>query len=427
MKIVVPLARTTSALKGYTMSKHAFLSASGAPAWTRCYAKPWREKDLPDETSVYAAEGTLAHEHLSWKVINWNTADFDKGPAVSNEMKHHVLKTLAEVSEYAHESRGWFQVPVHSECRVSIEHITGEKDAGGTADIVIVDDDTLIVIDLKYGMGVKVEAEDNEQLLIYAAAALAEFDLIGEIKSICMVISQPRLDHRSEWTLTTQELQERIEPISRAASEILKGGDHLLATPGVIQCKFCKVKGTCSEYRDMALAIVTDDFVDLDSKTSLFQKVKAAEERLVSSDDNYLATCFTSVELIEQWCKAVKEEMYKRLSQDRCTDTRFKLVAGKMGNRKWKDEEGAREVAIAHGFENDIYKSELLSPTAMEKVLPEEVFVKLTPYISRAEGKPIIVQHRDPRPALNLELDFNPIEDEDMADALLGLTKKDKE
>lgn len=58
---------------------------------------------------------------------------------------------------------------------LDISSITGEPDAIGTPDAIVVRDGELIVIDLKTGRN-NVEAKGNHQLLIYSMAALKAYN-----------------------------------------------------------------------------------------------------------------------------------------------------------------------------------------------------------------------------------------------------------
>lgn len=223
------------------MAKHAFLSASGADAWLRCKVKPWREKDLPEVTSKYAQEGIEAHSLLEQAIKTkgfLQSENIKDHPAVK-----HIETTLALLEEIAPTDSD----KVLPEQRLSISHITGEKGANGTADVVVIGKDEVVIIDLKYGKGVRVHAEDNTQLFIYGAAALKSYG--KDKKTLRMVISQPRLDHVSEWVLTAKEVAEKIKFLKKEGEEILaaEGGENLLAVPGTKQCQFCKAKAECSE------------------------------------------------------------------------------------------------------------------------------------------------------------------------------------
>lgn len=423
------------------MAKHAFLSASGAPAWLRCEAKPWREEGLPDKTSEYAIEGTRAHAMLEDLLLAYctNPADFiakDRERLIESslEMATHydpdMAEYVAKTYEYVTSIGVWSNV--YPEQRLSISHITGEEGAEGTADVVIVKGTELTVVDLKYGMGVKVEAEENEQLLIYGAAALKEFDLIGEIKTLKLVISQPRLNFISEWILTVEEVDKRIEAIKEIGNRILStkgGGPHLLAIPGDKQCRFCKVKATCQEYRAFTFSTVADDFVDLSQSSQVIEKVKAAEVRVVNSDDQHLATCMDAVDLIEQWCKAVRDEVRTRLMQDNFTDTRWKLVKGKAGNRALGGtEDDLIDIADHHGVPVDqLFQKKLQSIPQLEKQFKKDhpvFWAKVEGLIVRTDGQPTMAPASDKRPAINnMVLSFQVLEDDEFGEALIGLTK----
>lgn len=406
------------------MGTHAFLSASGAPAWSRCEAKPWREKDLPEQTSVYAQEGIEAHALLE-KVLNTENIfcfipeniKYKDHPAVAQ-----VQKTLDLIQKYYIKEE---QTMMFSERELDISFITGEKDAKGTADVVLVNAMELVVIDLKYGMGVQIEAEDNEQLLIYGAAALEEFDLTDDIKTLRMVISQPRLDHVSEWVLPVEAVKLRIRTLRVKAQRILAakgGGLDLRANPGEKQCQFCKVKGTCPEYRGSVLTTVTDDFVDLDKEEAFLKKVENAKLRLSTSDDKHLATCLDAVGMIEDWCKGVREEVNNRFAQGRFSDPRYKLVQGRGGNRRWRDAEALTKLAETYSVK--IHEEALISPAQLEKDYKGTEFWKEAQgYITKTEGRPTVVPASDKRPALEVLPYFDPIKEEEYGESLLGLTR----
>jgi hypothetical protein len=274
-------------------------------------------------------------------------------------------------------------------------------------------------------MGIQVEAEENEQLLIYGAAALEEFDLTGDIKTLRMVISQPRLDHVSEWVLPVDAVKARIRTLRVKARRILAakgGGLDLRANPGEKQCQFCKVKGTCPEYRGFVLTTVTDDFVDLDKEQAFLKKVEDAKLRLSTSDDKHLATCLDAVGMIEDWCKAVREEVNNRFAVGNFSDPRYKLVQGRGGNRRWSDADAVYSIAKLYSIK--VYEESLISPAQLEKDYKGTEFWKeVQGYITKTEGRPTVVPASDKRPALEVLPYFDPIKEEEYGESLLGLTR----
>lgn len=190
------------------MGTHAILSPSSAGRWIPCPASVALTRDAEDESSEFADEGTAAHELAAMALTAGNDAAAYLGRIIKVEdtgREFEVTPDMAGfVQVYLDIVRG---IPgeLMVEQRLPITPITGEPDAFGTSDAVILAGDELVIVDLKYGRGVKVEAEDNEQLGIYALAALLEYEFLGDFKRARMMIVQPRLGHVSEWALPVED------------------------------------------------------------------------------------------------------------------------------------------------------------------------------------------------------------------------------
>lgn len=304
---------------------HAFLSPSGAPAWSRCLAKPDRELGMPNESSKYSDEGTAAHFLLEQSLIQNCDADkfigcsIDVGELtqfhtkgswpVGPDMARDVQKALDYIRAVADGAT------IYPELQLSVAHITGEywhKETGavcfkqedgsfvdyitgevytaeqvepakGTTDAIVIKGAVSHCFDLKFGMGVTVYAKDNEQQQMYTDAALEEFDLLGDVNEVHMHIVQPRLNHYDEAVVTRAELNERVVQMKETASRIVNTpADQLPAVPGEKQCKFCKVKATCEENREHLLGEIVEGFVDLD-KGFVQVSIEQAEKLLAQS------------------------------------------------------------------------------------------------------------------------------------------------
>lgn len=160
---------------------HAKLSPSSAKRWMTCPGSVELSKDRPDESSSFADEGTDAHE-LAARCLESgkNANDFlgetmGKGNVVGADMAYNVQAYVDYVRNMASEIPG---AQLLVEQRLPIGHLTGEEGAKGTADVVILGGEEIIVVDLKYGRGVAVEAEDNPQLQIYGLGAVREFGVL---------------------------------------------------------------------------------------------------------------------------------------------------------------------------------------------------------------------------------------------------------
>lgn len=444
---------------------HAFFAPSGAPAAMLCNVKPWREKEFPDTGNDASDEGTAAHflleqclaesleadkyKGLRIKVDNGNAEFHTSGQyPVGVDMIHEIQKTLDVIYSLADGAT------VYPEQVLSIEFITGEEGATGTSDTVIIKGNTAIIADLKYGRGVQVFAEGNEQLLIYGASAVADFDALGEIEHVELHILQPRLNHFDVWKLSVAEMNERIEVIRQTAAKILAGPEGLTAVPGDKQCNFCKASATCQERTDFTMELIVGEFVDLDKgfikvempqaekllaqafdvkpaaityhawqqeesgdiigehftvkKPNIRPSLEAAEAKLPDASDERLATLMDAADMIEGFAKAVRAEVERRLLAGKFTDARYKLVEGRQGARSWTSEEEAEAALKAMRLKVDqMYDFKLISPTTAERVLKEanpRKWNKLQPLIGRSDGKPSVAPASDKRPALSMAI-----------------------
>jgi hypothetical protein len=378
-----------------------------------CPASPVLEAEYPDSSSRAAAEGTLAHTIASECLINntypstylgtKHTVDgFDF--TVGQDMVGHVADYMGLVREYA--EGGTLMV----ERQVNIGHLTGEEGATGTSDAIILKGDEIIVIDLKYGMGVKVDATNNPQLMMYALGALHDFDFVDDFDNITMVIHQPRLNHVSEFVLPLQELLNFGYDVNGAANhvrlaqtlDLAYGVDDLtdgFFSPGEKQCKFCKAKASCpalkAEVAETVSASPLSDFADL-----------IPQEINMEASDNYLPVAMSKVELIEQWCKAVRAETERRLLAGQPV-TGYKLVEGRLGNRDWKDPQAVEDIfKKTYRLRDDqAYDFKLISPTKAEKLFKENPkrWASLQEQITRADGKPSVAPVTDKRPAMDIK------------------------
>lgn len=480
---------------------HSFLSPSGAPAWMRCNRKPWREIGMPDTSGGDAREGTAAHflmetcleqevdaVRFTGNAIhvdeNGNTefklgAEYPVGPEMTREVQKALdyIRKIADgatvypeedypiafiTGEYRHIETGETCMLVEGEftdiLTREIYHENLVEPATGTADATIIKGSVAHVIDLKYGRGVQVFAEGNEQLLMYGAAAVAELDVLGEVEEVVLHIAQPRLDHFDSWTLSLAEVREWVARLGKVAANILAGPEGLDATPGEKQCRFCKAKATCPELRDSLLETVAEGFVELDKgftqvsmvqaekllaqsfgvkvkdvtfedngdlgqhfsvkKPSIIPTLEEAEKRIADADDARLATLLDGADMLEGFVKAVRAEVERRLLAGAFTDARYKLVEGRQGNRAWKDEADAEATLKAMRLKVDqMYNFKVISPPQAEALLAEanpRKWNKLQDKIGRADGKPSVAPASDKRPALWIAIadSFDVIEDD---------------
>ena len=177
------------------------------------------------------------------------------------------------------------------------------------------------------------------------------------------------------------------------AAELTRQPDAPLV-PGEKQCRFCKAKATCPALRAEVTEVVSgsatlDEFLTPDMATG----------------DNYLSVAMSKVGLVEDWCKAVRAEVERRLLAGQTVDG-FKLVEGRRGNRKWSSD--AEVEALFKSFrlrQDEMYDYSLISPTKAEKLLKDtpKRWEKAEALISRAEGKPSVAPATDKRSSLTVQ------------------------
>lgn len=385
-------------MPGLTAGKHALLSPSSAARWMRCPASVVVTRDMPEDSSPYAVEGTCAHR-LAELLLN-GADGFPADEAAKVIAAGVDPDSLVEpVRVYVDYVRS-LGSEIVTEVSLDISLITKEPEARGTSDAVVFSDGVLHVCDLKYGKGEPVSADGNPQLAIYAGAALAAFDFLGEIREVCMHIVQPRLNSISVWRVSVDELMAFLADVTRAGAQCLRLLDENrdpdtvpaeFFQPCAKACRFCRHRGKCAALAKYALSV---------AGLELPAPLKA------SLDVQQLAYILDRIGLIKSWMGEVEAAAHAALMEGREVPG-YKLVEGRAGSRKWTDESKAEKLLKAWKVPADFrYVKSLISPTQAEKLLKlktitDEQWGELCGYVSREPGKPTVVPASDKRPAIS--------------------------
>lgn len=378
---------------------HAILSASSAHRWLVCTPSARLElEEGREECSAYAAEGTAAHALAELKL----KYRFGKISVSEYEAEYEAFKVDPEFSKYYNKEFEEY-VDDHVEYIVSITdnlidyHIYFEVRVNfanvvpqgfGTADVLIVTEDTVWVIDLKFGAGVPVSAIENPQLRLYGMGALNMFPNTKYIKT---TINQPRLLSRDTEELTKKELIKwAFEYVKPRAEEAIKGEGVLRASEDA--CRFCKLRGKCKERADTQLAIAQREFEIIDQRANLVQNLSAEQ----------LGNILEIAPMFIDWFKDVQSFALGQLMQG-VKIPGYKLVEGR-SNRIITDETKVKEILLEVGLtEDEIMKPrEMLGISKLEALVGKKLFADLCKdYLIKPMGKLTLAPESDRRPEVN--------------------------
>ena len=364
--------------------QHSLLSASGAHRWLNCPPSAVLESREPDASSAAAEQGTAAHALAEWKLrraLHQAPAFKPESDWIDTEMEHLTDDYVAFVQEHisiARETCGDPQVLI--EQRLDFSHIV--PGGFGTGDAVIIAEPTLQIIDLKYGQGVLVEAEQNPQLMLYALGALHAFGSLYDIETVEVTIFQPRRSNVNTWSITVAELEAWAEAEVKPKAELAAAGEGEFC-PGS-WCQFCKITPTCRARAEANLQLAKLEFAPPAELT-----------------DVEIADVLTRIPQLKTWASDVEAYALSKAVNQGVVFEGFKLVAGR-SVRKYTSETDVAKAAEAAGY-RDIWDRKLITLTAMEKLMGKPAFNEiLSEYVTKPAGKPTLVPASDKRPALDL-------------------------
>lgn len=375
--------------------KHALLSASSAHRWLHCPPSAKLTAGVTEAPSEAALQGTAAHalaEHKLRRALKQQS----KRPVSEyedDEMNTHTDDYVSYVLEqYEQAKQDSPDTVIYIEQHLDFSHVV--PGGFGTGDCLVVTDGTLHVIDLKYGLGVLVEAEWNPQMMLYALGALALFDALYDIEQVALTVFQPRRENVSTWTINVTELNEWAEQtLKPTAKQAAKGEGEFCAGTW---CQFCRIASTCRARAETNLELAKYEF---------------APPAELSADE--VAEVLARIPGLTKWASDVQDYALSQALSGELYEG-FKLVAGR-SIRKYTDETAVAEAAKAAGY-RDIYKRSLLTITAMEKLMGKKNFSEiLGNLVVKPEGKPTLVPVTDKRPELQVSTaadDFTNIDNQ---------------
>jgi hypothetical protein len=254
---------------------------------------------------------------------------------------------------------------------------TGIPNCWGTADAIVVGTSHLHVVDLKYGAGVRVQAEENPQLKLYGVGALDLYEAVADIEEVCVSVYQPRLDHVETMCLSASDLRawrDSLLPIAKAAL-----GDEAEFGPSEEACRWCPAAGHCRAQIEHETAL------DFDSNPETI-------------DPDELALLLPRLAEIRQWCNAVEAAALRLAHDEGVTIPGYKVVQS-ITRRRWRSNEAVIEALREAGYDpTEFAEVKPLAMGKMEKLLGKDAYKTiLTPHIVKPPGKPALVPEDDRR------------------------------
>ncbi len=372
------------------MVKHALLSASGAHRWLECTPSAKLEEQFPKKTSSYAEEGTAAHELAELTARYWlgeiTEAEYEnrrdelaKGTYYNAEMQECANDYGKLVFEKYKQARENCE-DAFAELEVKVDFSKWVKAGFGTGDCIIVADNILEIIDLKYGKGVRVEATGNPQMRLYALGALTKYGTLFDIDTVRMTIFQPRLSGaQSSDEISVKDLTAWANKYVKPRAKLAYKGEGDFA-PSEEVCKFCRAKEQCRARAEHNLKLFDE----------------APDPLIISADE--AGVILEKAADIRAWLSDLENLVFGNL-MDGKPIAGWKLVEGR-SNRKLADEEKVVEAMKAAGYDEALlYDRKLITLTQMESDFGKKAVAEiLGPLIVKPKGKPTLAPASSNKP-----------------------------
>lgn len=354
------------------------------------------EQEFEGTESEAAKEGTAAHalcEHKLKKALHMRSkrpvSDYnsDEMEECSDAYVDFVMEQYELAKQTCKDPVVLIEQKLDFSCYV--------PDGFGTGDCIIISDGKLHIIDLKYGMGILVEAEENPQMKLYALGALEIYDALYDIKEVSMTIFQPRRENVSTWTISVDELKNWAEKELKPKAQMAYRGEGEYL-PGE-WCTFCRAAVRCRARAEEKLKLAQSEF----KLPPLLTDTEIEEILSILLD-------------LTKWGNEILAYATEAAVTHGKDWRGFKVVEGR-SVRKYRDEDQVAEAAKEAGY-TDIYRKSLIPLIEMQKLMGKQKFEEvLGGLVFKPPGKPTLVPVADKRPAINVMNainEFNEIKEE---------------
>ena len=330
----------------------------------------------PRPSSKYADEGTLLHDIIARVLEHSQPPSFYLGTEyegivlTEDLIDRKLAPALAALDEIDPAQGMVFMAEAKVGFGDLIPGVFGSTDLLGNLD------GRAIVLDWKFGDGVMVSPEENEQLLFYAAAAMRTPETAWafiDATEVELIIVQPPYTKR--WTTTVERVRQFEYDLTvaveraQAPDAALKMGDH---------CRWCPAKVVCPLMTGAA--------------------DRALKTQVTSLDAGSIGAYLDQADLIEQWLADLRGLAHAMIETGTSVPG-WKLVP-KRATRQWADENVAHKSLQEAGLEEeDLYVSKLVSPAQAEKALKKTKQVLPDGLTVAVSSGNTLAPESDPRPS----------------------------
>lgn len=407
----------TGATPDHSARTHASLGASSAYRWIACPGSIALSAGVQSESSVYAREGTAAHELAQMCLVEGRDAvEYIDCEIDGFEVDEDMAEAVQVYLDAVRDAQGTGGAMLLVEKRFSLDGLlAGTNLQGlmyGTNDACVLVPDgpknsKLLVFDYKHGRGVAVDVIGNPQLRYYGLGASLEL-AHHAITEIEIVIVQPRARHKDgpvrRETITPYELVEWSADLVDAAERALADNAPLVAGE---HCGWCPASGFCPEVRNKSLAVARMEFTPIPDSAEIV--VPPPPETMTPEQ---IGRVLDMAEVVGDWVAAVKAHAHLQLDHG-AKIPGWKLVP-KRATRKWKhdDDTTASSLDVMGLDVEKIYKDpQVRSPAQIEKLLPKTAKAALDDLVVKESSGTTIARDGDERKALpnKASADFQPL------------------
>lgn len=336
------------------------------------------QKMPPKPSSKYADEGTLLHDTIAEHLATLKPLESFLGKKHEDQVltqdliDDKLVPALALLDEIDPKQEMSYEV----ETRVGFGDLL--PGVFGSTDFVGRMGDKAVVLDWKFGDGVMVSAEENEQLMFYAAAAMRttalQWAFEGATEIECVIVQPPMI---RRWTTTPERIAQFEQTLVQAVKEsqypdaVLHSGDH---------CRWCAAKPVCPQMTGA---------VD-----------RAALVKIKEIDAATLGQYLTKADVLEGWITDLRALAFQLLEKN-IPVPGYKIVQ-KQSRRQWTDE--TKAIAALHDMgvpRGELFSpEEIRSPAQIEKVLKKRKLALPDDLVKSVSSGTTLASEDDSRPAV---------------------------